>query len=237
MSQRQYAKIINLTTERSSIASRILELALNRSGKSVTQQPATKSPIEAVNPVVTTPYSENMMQKISETQDNINLMNSIIKQNEQGNARKKLSESEIERTKKILQKDVQQNNRDIQLLSLLLGKQVNSQDIESLISNVPGNMGKSNVRSVSEFSSLPTTLTTQKSTIKTTSRTVPAFKPLSDQETKLLKALQQMETTQTITSKMTTERTVKKSQEAVIAALLKQEGFGPNNQVPIEVSL
>lgn len=182
------------------------------------------------------------MKQISEKRDNINMMNGILKQNQQGDGTKKLSASEIERTKQMLQKDISQYNNDIQLLSLLVGRPVSSQDISKLAAT---NLGRGNVRSVPNLTTPTTTVApTQRSTFRSTrapsiSSTIPAFKPLTDKETQFLEALKQIQTTKAPTTTTTTEKvkTVSKSQEAIIAALLRQQGFGPNNQVPIEVNL
>lgn len=171
-------------------------------------------------------------------------MNGILKQNQQGDGSKKLSVSEIERTKQMLQKDISQYNNDIQLLSLLVGRPVSSQDISKLAAT---NLGRGNDRSVPILTTPTTTASSQRSTFRSTrapsfSSSVPAFKPLTDKETQFLEALEQIQTTKaptTTTTTTTTERVkpVSKSQEAIIAALLRQQGFGPNNQVPIEVNL
>lgn len=165
------------------------------------------------------------------------MMNGILMVNQAEGTAKKLSPAEIERTKNLLQKDISQYNSDIKLLSLLLGRPVNSQDISKLAAT---NLGKTNIRSVPTLT-LPSTtaFTTERTTVKTTraslSRSTPEFKPLTEKETKFLEALEEIQTTKAPTT--TTTRSVSKSQEALIAALLRQQGFGPNNQVPIEVSL
>lgn len=181
--------------------------------------------------VTVTQSPEIVVKKIAETRDNINLMNGILKEN--GN---KLSESEVERTKQMLQKDISQYNNDIKLLSLLVGKQISSSDISKLAST---NLGRVNaVRSASAITeSVTAASTTVLRTTQAFATTVPVFKPLTDKETQFLDALEQIQTTKTSTS-TTTQRTmtVSKSQEAIIAALLRQQGIGPNNQIPIEVS-
>lgn len=188
--------------------------------------------------VTTTQSPEAVVKQISEKRDNINMMSGILKENQQGSGSKRLSAAEIERTKQMLQKDISQYNNDIQLLSLLVGRPVSNQDISKLAST---NLGRGNLR-VAPTTTLATTLRT---TIKTSrapiySSPVPAFKPLTDKETQFLEALEQIQTTKapTTTTTTTTEmvKSVSKSQEAIIAALLRQQGFGPNNQVPIEVS-
>lgn len=250
--QRQYSNIINLTTERSALASRILELALNRTGKSVDNQSAPKNQIDSA--VVATQSPAVIVQQISDAHENINLMSGILRENQ---SQTKLSPAEVERTKQMLQKDISQYNSDIKLLSLLVGRPISSQDISQLGAT---NLGKTNVRSVPALTLPPTTVGT---TIRTTSAQLPAtfrsvpmfkpllnsemafkplaeretaFKPLTDKETQFLDALQQIQTTTTTTTTTQRAKAVSRSQEAVIAALLRQQGIGPNNQVPIEVN-
>lgn len=238
--QRQYANIINLTTERSPLASRILELALNRTGKSMQKQTATDNQIEASD----SKSPEAMAEQITVTRDNINMISGILKENMDGqvDASLKLPPAEIERTKHLLQKDVAQYNSDIKLLSLLLGKPVSADDISKLAST---NLGNPSVRSV-PLSTLPST-TSQTTTVKLRTTAVPKatsfvppFKPLTNEETQFLQALEQIQTTRppttsTSTTTMNKVKTTSKSQEAIIAALLRQQGIGPNSQLPLDV--
>lgn len=185
----------------------------------------------------TTQSPDAVVKHISETRDNINLMDGILKENQQG--RSPLSTAEVERTKQMLQKDITQYNNDIELLSLLIGRPVSNKDISKLAST---NLGRASVRSVPALALPSTTITTpitttRSTTVSSTSRSIPVFKPLTDDESKFLQALEQIQTTKTSTT-TTTERTkaFAMSQEAVIAAILKQQGIGPNNQIPIEVN-
>lgn len=237
--QRQYAGIINLTTERSALASRILELALNRTGKSV-EKTAARNQIDLPKDIVVPQSPQVMAESISETQGNINMLNGILKANQNlASSTKKLSAGEIERTKQMLQKDVAQYNNDLQLLSLLVGKPVSPSDLTKLAST---NLGRGSIRSAQVATSPVTSAST--TSVKTTqaittSTNVPGFKPLSLQESKFLAALEQIQTTKAPTTTTTsTERTktASKSQEALIAALLREQGIGPNNQIPIEVT-
>lgn len=206
---------------------------------------ATQNQIDLSPPSFVQPSKspEIVVKQISETRDNINLMNGVLKQSQDGSNTKKLSNDEVERTKQMLQKDISQYNSDIKLLSLLVGKPITNQDISKLAAT---NLGLSNrgnsIRSV-PASTLPQTTmaATLRSTPKLTqfvlsTSTVPVFKPLSDKEAQFLQALEQIQTTSTTTTTTERVRTASKSQEAIIAALLKQQGFGPNNQIPIEVN-
>lgn len=175
-------------------------------------------------------------------------MSGVLKQNREETNQKKLSPNEVERTRQMLQKDISQYNNDIQLLSLLVGKPVTDQDISKLAAtNLGLSIRGNNIRSVG--ATRPTTTATTTTTLRTTPKptqsflltsTLPVFKPLSDRESQFLQALEQIQTTSTSTTTSTTTerpRTISKSQEAIIAALLKQQGIGPNNQIPIEVNL
>lgn len=209
-------------------------------------------------PFTTTQSPEIIMSKIANTQKDINMMSAIIEGNDNRKVQTKLSPEEIEKTKKMLQKDVNQYNKDIQLLSLLIGRPLTDRDIAKLAAT---NLGKPNTK-VPAFTPLPPSSTTL--TVGTTSTTqassstipIPAFKQLSDSEAQFLQALQQIQTTRSQSTTSTTSTTTStsprpltsiprniqprpRSQEALIADLLKQQGIGPSNinQIPIDVRL
>lgn len=149
------------------------------------------------------------------------MMNGILKENQDVALTPKLNKAEIDRTKQMLQNDIAQYNSDIKLLSLLVGKPASSLDISKL--SLP-NLGRP-ILPISTM--LPTPV------FETTST---EFNSLSEREKKILEALKQIQTTKALTTTTTTtERTksVSKSQEALIAAILKQQGIGPNNQVTL----
>jgi hypothetical protein len=226
-----------LTTERSPLASKILELAANRTAKSAPKASAQNQlDLNSLS-------QEAYVKQISESRDKINLMSGVLKESLDGNNAKKLSQSEVDRTRQMLQKDINQYNSDIKLLSLLIGKPVTEQDLSKLAATNLGLTVRGNsIRSVSASTTTKTT-TTERTTPKITqtyllTSTVPAFKPLSDREAQFLQALEQIQTTSTSTTTSTTTEkplTVSKSQEAILAAILKQQGIGPNSQIPIEV--
>lgn len=201
-------------------------MALNRSSKSINDSKGSSNiRFESIkpSPFATTQTPEMMMNKIKITQENINLMSSVILENNNRGTPMKLSAQEIEKTKQMLQKDVLQYNKDIQLLSLLIGRPLKSEDVAKLATT---NLGKAITNSPTQSS---TSL-------------VPAFKSLLDTEENFLQALQQIQTSPSTTTPtmMTTSRpfTRSKSQEAILAALLRQQGIGPvingNNQIPLE---
>lgn len=227
---------------------------MNRTGKSADQKSSPNNQVDFKPlplPADANDSSEEVSKKIADTRENIDMMSGILQEHQEGKFPMKLSPSEVERTKQILQKDISQYNNDIKLLSLLVGRPVTNQDISKLAAT---NLGKSSIRSV-PVTPTATTTTTLRPTLRPTYRTTTkppttvfmspfkpltekAFKPLSDRETQFLQALEQIQTTKALTTSTTsTVRSVSKSQEAVIAALLKQQGIGPNSQINIEVGL
>lgn len=231
--QRQYSKLINLSTGKSDFANRILELALNRTGKSFNATKETANEIEK-DPV-------QMVHKISDMQDDINMMNNILMENadkESMAGKPKLSEKDMQRTKQMLQKDVAQYNNDLQLLSLLLGRPVKAEDIPKLTQNIPNGLGNP----TTPVPKTTTSTTTRKPTtsIRKTTTVPPPFSPLSNDEIKILEAINKIQSTRVIittTRKPVVIPALGRSQEAVLADLLKQRGIGPlNNQIPVDVS-
>jgi hypothetical protein len=221
-----------------------LELALNRTSKSVVDsKSSSNNQLESIRPApfATTQTPEIVMTKMKGIEENINLMSTIISENQKRNSAVRLSPQEIEKTKQMLQKDVVQYNKDVQLLSLLIGRPLNTEDLTKLAQT---NLGKAQVKPQIPSSSLVTTSTTRQSSSSTSP--VPAFKQLSDEEVKFLQALQKIQTTRTVTIPTTTMSSIistrSKSQEAILAELLKQQGIGPNlkqigNQIPLDVRL
>lgn len=220
---------------------------MNRMSKSVSDsKSSSNNNLESFkpSPFATTQSPENVMNKIRDMKENINLMSSVILENQKLNPQMRLSAQEVEKTKKMLQKDVMQYNNDIQLLSVLIGRPLNAQDLEKIAKT---NLGKVDLKSpLTTLSQLTTATTKVTSPIlrQTTasSSTIPAFKSLSQDEVKFFQALQQIQTTKvTSTSTTTTQSPIatrSRSQEAIIAALLKQQGIGPNingNNVQLDV--
>lgn len=225
------------------MANKILELAVNRMSKSVDDsKSSSNNNLESFKPApfATTQSPEIIMNKLMDMKENINLMSSVILENQKSNPQMKLSSQEVEKTKKMLQKDVMQYNNDIQLLSLLIGRPLNSQDLEKLAKTNLGKVtSKSPQVSPTQSTTKMTTLSMRQSTAS--SSTVPAFKSLSQDEVKFLQALEQIQTTKsTTTTTQSSVPTRSRSQEAIIAALLKQQGIGPSingyNQVQLDVN-
>lgn len=221
------------------MANRILELALNRTGKSTDDKSA---PLNQVEPQVkterVTKSPQAVAKQMSATRDNINMLDGILKENQEATSlAKRLSPNEVERTKQMLQKDISQYNNDINLLSLLVGRPINSEDLTKLANT---NLGKPSIRTTTQYNIPEVRITTARTTqAAPISSTIPAFKALTERETKFLEALEQIQTTKIQTTTSTTERSrsVSQSQEAIIAAILRQQGIGPNNQIPIEVRM
>lgn len=215
--------------------------------KSVTDsKSSSNNNLESIKPApfATTQSPELVMNKIMNMKENINLMSSVILESQKSNPQMKLSPQEVEKTKKMLQKDVMQYNNDIQLLSLLIGRPLNAQDLEKLAKTNLGKVtSKAPITSTSQLTTTTSKMTSP--TLRQTtafSSTIPAFKSLSQDEVKFLKALQQIQTTQSTSTTTTTQSPIptrSRSQEAIIAALLKQQGIGPSingiNQVQLDV--
>lgn len=219
---------------------------MNRTSKSVDSRQSANNQQESMKPSpfvtsTSTPSPDSMVSKMTDTQKDIDMMSAIIKTNQGANNQARLSPLEIEKTKQMLEKDVAQYNKDLQLLSLLIGRPLTDKDIAKFATT---NLGKPKINSVTTNTPvrIPVTLPTQ--TVASTSQ-IPAFKPLNDAENKFLIALQQIQTTlvSTTTSTTTTQApriipTLSRSREALIAQLLKEQGIGPGNinQIPIEVN-
>lgn len=237
-----------MTTDKPTLANKILELALNRTSKSVVDsKSSSNNQLENIKPApfATTQSPAVVMTKMKGIEENINLLSTIITENQKRDSSVRLSPQEIEKTKQMLQKDVVQYNKDVQLLSLLIGRPLNTNDIAKLAAT---NLGKSQVKPPLTSSSLVTTTTTTTRQTSSSTSPIPAFKQLSDEEVKFLQALQKIQTTRAITTSTiptTTPPNIStrsKSQEAILAELLKQQGIGPNlkqigNQIPLDVSL
>lgn len=219
---------------------------MNRTGKSVDEKTtAARNQFEIPKDTIisTTQSPVVMVQKISEMQNNINMMNGIIYENEEESPVAKLDPQDIERTKQMLEKDISTYNNDIKLLSLLLGRPISANDIPKLTAVAPNVLGNSVIRGTPAVTTRRSTTTRATSTVPTfrpmPTPTLPAFKPLSSREEELLLALNDIQSPRTTTTTTTTTQrpALAKSQEAVLAALLKQQGIGPNNnQLPIDVS-
>lgn len=224
-----------------------MELAVNRNSKSIgDSKSSSNNHLESIKPApfATTQSPEIMMNKIRSAQENINLMSSVILDNQKGDTKMKLSPQELEKTKQMLQKDVMQYNKDIQLLSLLIGRPLNADDVAKLATT---DLGKATSFERGFTKALGVTPSTTSKQQSSSTSQVPAFKSLSDDEVKFLKALQQIQTTKMLTMPTTPSTTTpifttrSKSQEAILAALLKEQGIGPgingNNQIALEVLL
>jgi hypothetical protein len=104
-------------------------------------------------------------------QDDINMMNNILVENsdkESMAGKPKLSEKDIQRTKQMLQKDVEQYNNDLRLLSLLLGRPVKAEDIPKLTGGLGGG-GSLGILTTSIPRPIVTSTTQKPTTVKPTS--------------------------------------------------------------------
>lgn len=136
----------------------------------------------------------------------------------------KLSKSEIERGKQ----DIETINSDLQLLSTLLGRPVSAKDLPKITQQFGGGRGTGRVKS--EVS--PTAATTTTSTTTTTTTT---SKPAILREVELLQTI--LKTQQNNVKPAPPSEYYGKTDDAILATILKQQGIGPtHNNIPIEVS-
>lgn len=164
----------------SSLANRILQLAINRDPKSIsisntlngvpaTQKPPTLSPIE------------------------------------------------VEQTKKQLDKELQSYNNDLRLLSSLLGRPITSKDLPNL---------------TKQLAPAPKPTTTSTTTPRTTSTTTTRRTPSVDQlalQQLLLRQQQQHNSSPAVAESAESTELYGKTNEAILATVLKQRGIGPAN--------
>ncbi|XP_055532927.1 mucin-2-like isoform X7 [Wyeomyia smithii] len=161
----------------SSLANRILQLAINRDPKSISLNNQLN-----VLPTTTT-----------------------------------LSPQEIENTKKQLNKELQNYNNDIRLLSTLLGRPITSNDIPELTKRLTTTTLKP---------STPRATTTMTTTTSTTTTQQPPLNPVLLQAL-LLKQQQQHNSSPAAVENVAS--TYGKTNEAILASVLKQRGIGPTN--------
>lgn len=127
-------------------------------------------------------------------------------------------------------KDLQQLNDDLKLLSALLGRPISVAEIPSLVNQVGKSTGPSTVMPIAKAKSIirSTASTAPPQTTRQTTTTTPEIFDVA-------KYLQQ---SAQASSSTLNPSLYGKSNEAVIASLLKEQGIGPeNNNIPIDVSL
>lgn len=126
-----------------------------------------------------------------------------------------VSKSELDQGKK----DIANVDNDLRLLSTLLGRPITANDLPGLTQSLGGGAQKQPVR--------PTTTTT------TTTTTTRSPKPAIVREVELLQSLLNTAPKQPASGEF-----YGKTDEAILATLLKQQGIGPtHNNIPIEVGL
>lgn len=128
--------------------------------------------------------------------------------------------------------DLKQLNDDLKLLSALLGRPISVAEIPSLVNQV----GKSTAPSTLTPVTKPKTTRTTTPSTTTTTRVQSTTSKLPE-VFDVAKYLQQNSQVGSTASASTSSPSVYgKSNEAVIAALLKEQGIGPeNNKIPIDV--
>lgn len=195
--QRQIAKVNGnppTTVKPPDFANKIIELALNRTGKG------------------TAFFDEKPQKDISV---NTISANSVEKPT--------LSKTEIERGKQ----DIETINSDLQLLSSLLGRPVSAKDLPTITQQFGGGSG-GGVRGTQRRKPDTTTSTT-------TTTTTTTSKPAILREVELLQTI--LKTQQNNVKPEQPPEYYGKTDDAILATILKQQGIGPtHNNIPIEVS-
>lgn len=176
------------------IANRIIQLAINRTGKSIAGESGKAQ-----------------------------ILNGLDKETKT-TSKPKLSKAEIEQG----EQDIQSINNDLKLLSALLGRPVSTQDLPQLTNQIKGGSRGRQTTAPKPIISSTTTSTTP-STTTTTSTTT--SKPAIIKEVELLQSLLN---TRPDKRPDPGPDYYGKTDEAILATILKQQGIGPtNNNIPI----
>lgn len=145
--------------------------------------------------------------------DSSSRLNSILEASEQ---KPKLTKTEIELGKQ----DIQAVNNDLQLLSSLLGRPISIEDLPSLAGGI---------QTVAKTARVPTT---------TTTTTTSTPKPDILKEVELLQSLLQTQAALNPKPELSDSDYYGKTDEAILAAILKQQGIGPShNNIPVVSSM
>uniref|UniRef100_A0A182NDQ4 Uncharacterized protein n=1 Tax=Anopheles dirus TaxID=7168 RepID=A0A182NDQ4_9DIPT len=181
------------------LANRILQLAIQRDPKSIARLPLkTGNEFPSFEKARTESQLKEIPKAIATT----------------------LSPEEIEQTQKQLDREVQQYNNDLKLLSNLLGRPITEKDIPSLTKQ----LGTGGQRQ--QFATAGPATTAKTTTTAGTTR-----RPAATADGELLKQLLLTQQQQHNSSPAVIERPefYGKTNEAILAAVLKQRGIGPSN--------
>ncbi|KFB38244.1 hypothetical protein ZHAS_00005598 [Anopheles sinensis] len=186
------------------LANRILQLAIQRDPKSIARLPlATGNESPSFDKTPTESQVKEIPKPTATT----------------------LSPEEIEKTKKQLDRELQQYNSDLKLLSNLLGRPISAKELPNLTKQLGGGVGGGG--SSVFLGNVPATarVTTTTTTTTTTRR------PSATADGELLKQLLLTQQQQHNSSPAVIERPefYGKTNEAILAAVLKQRGIGPTN--------
>ncbi|XP_061511370.1 mucin-2-like [Anopheles gambiae] len=187
------------------LANRILQLAIQRDPKSIARLPLkTENEFPSIEKLRTENQSKEIFKPTT------------------------LSPEEIEKTKKQLNREVQQYNNDLKLLSNLLGRPITEKDIPNLTKQL-GTGGSGPLFANTGLSAMRTT-TAAPTTIRTTISNK-VRRPTSTADAELLKQLLLTQQEQHNSSPAVIESPdfYGKTNEAILAAVLKQRGIGPSN--------
>lgn len=179
-----------------SLANRIVELAV--------KTPKFSTPSNEVSSTTAAPSSSRVPTAKSLNLNNQNLLNDILSKDLQSSPPPKLSQAELEAGKK----DIESVNKDLALLSTLLGRPVTLNDIPNLTKPNKGSVATTTVHNeVADLSGLLNEQTRVKSAVSSGSSDPKANLP----------------------------QYYGKTDDAVLASILKEQGIGPvHNNVPVE---
>lgn len=199
----------------------IIQIALNRTGKSRTTTSSTTTPVTTSEDAAARP---NAIGQLTDSPE-----------------KPTLSKAEIARG----QQDIQTINNDLKLLSTLLGRPISVNELPTITQQFGGgggigdktaNANAASVRGNSRRAPVTTTTTTMTTTTTTLAPTTTTStqKPDILREAELLQSLLRQQQKQSDSR----PEYYGKTDDAILATILKQQGIGPShNNLPIDVSV
>jgi hypothetical protein len=226
--QREYAKFIppkKTTPLPFLLPNRIDDPAVNRTGKSVDNRIS----LQDIQSIIASQETKDI--------DPAELLSLINKRKTEATTqatttttttttlKPRLSVQEFEQTRQALQREEAAYNQNLKLLSTLLGRPVSPDEVQKLAQQI--------TPSTPAFRPMPPTTRRTTTTTTTTRRTTPQAR--DSEELDQLKYIQDVLSTQQATT--VAPDFYGKSNDALLAALLKQRGLSPiNNDLPLNVS-
>ena len=164
-----------------------------------------------------------------EKQPSLNSYSANIIPTEKPVEKPKLSKEDLERG----QQDIQAVNNDLKLLSTLLGRPIDVDDLPQITNQFGGSRGAAAGRR-----KVPTVTTTTTTTTTTTPAptTTTTLKPAIVREVELLQSLLNPKKPNVVAPEKDADY-YGKTDDAILATILRQQGIGPShNNIPIEVN-